>query len=285
MNTKNYKVRFYCGKVGLNGQDGLVSEIFQSLTNIKPLPQLAIGGVIYQLRDFKPHNNGAVFQGVLAVLRDDAPHIVDGQDAEKEIELQVDEKLLEKNHFLYFKENELLVWQVNARASHISRFEQYLSNLKNKTIVFDDIVTTSSLKRIQNGIIKRFEMRIARPKNAMLIDPNNWGDKAFAMMDSAMSSTIAIQMSVRGENGLSAKVKESILPLLKKPEIRSLKVRLDGETEAIDLIADCIHHKIDVQMEGLYPVTLTVFAGLQSAKDAQSKNLADFFGGGNAILE
>lgn len=113
MAAKTFRARFYCGAAFDAPGHQPVSEVLSALAAAQAagttLPQHAG----FELREFVSLNDGAAFRGVLAVLRDDAPHIREAGGDERAIALEEDEYVIEKNHFLYFKQNELLVWQVN----------------------------------------------------------------------------------------------------------------------------------------------------------------------------
>lgn len=287
---KSYSVRFYAGQAGADGNAKKVSEIFgdliQKQAQGEQLPQMIEGGKIYELRDFLGFNNGASFRGVLAVLRDDAPHIRAADGAERAIELEQDEHIIEKNHFLFFRANELLIWQVNGHASHISRFERYLTACAPETITFNDVINKSSLERLEQGTVKRLRVRVAKPKNAAAIDPNNWESGAFELMNGIDGTMLQVEISTRRKNqGLSANVKSAIHRFLDRAETRALEVKLDGEKDLIDLFADCMRERIEVEMNGLYPLADSIYAALQGAKDKQSEALNAYFGAGNAVLE
>lgn len=288
---KHYGVRFYRGRVGADGNAGMVSEILLRMylawrINGDPIPQWDAGSCKYELRDLVSFNDGASFKGVLAVLRDDAPHIRGADGIERDIPLDVNEHVIEKNHFLFFRDNELLVWQVNGRASHISRLEQYITMLAPETIVFDDIINRSALARLENGIVKRFRLRVAKSKNAAAVNPENWEDGAFELMNGIDGTTLQVEIATRRKaQGLSGSVKAAIHRLLDRGETRALEVRLEGDKEPIDLFADCVRDKMQVDMNGMYPFPESIYSELSAAKDRQQVTLDDFFGVGNAVLE
>ena len=199
MGQKHFGVRFYKGNV--LDSSVKVSDILQQLYTAhqsgSPYPHVSGSTVAYELRDFTSHNAGNVFTGVLAVLRDDAPNIRDHHGVERPIVMQPGEHLIEKNHFIFYKERELLVWQVNARASHVSRFEQYLSSAAGLVVGFDDIISAASFKRINEGVVKKLEVRIAAPKNPNLIPSTDWTSRAFQIMSGVGATSIKIDVSTR----------------------------------------------------------------------------------------
>jgi hypothetical protein len=289
MAIKSYGVRFYCGQAFVeNGQP--VSAILAKFEEMKragiPFPHLQDGAVAYELRDFESFNGGASYRGVLAVLRDDAPNIRTATGGEKPIQLEVDEHVIEKNHFLYFRENELLVWQVNGRASHISRLEAYLANVAGHAVSLADVLNEQAIKRLDNGIIQRLEIRVARVRNAEAVDPNSWVGSTFDLMNGLDGTTLSIDIGTRRKKrGLSAKAMGVVHGLMARPETRSLRVKLDGQDDLIDLFADCIKDRIGVGMVGLYPVPAEIFSALAAAKDNQKGALDACFGAGSGVLD
>ena len=286
MGQKKFGVRFYKGTAAHATTQ--VSDILQQLYTGhvagQPYPHVSIGSLAYELRNFTSHNSGVVFTGVLAVLRDDAPNIRDDQGVERPIDLQPGERLIEKNHFMFFKERQLLVWQVNTRASHISRFENYLHAASGLVLGFDDIITAASFKRISEGTVKKLEVRIAAPKNPDLIPSDDWTAQAMDMMRGVGATSIKIDVSTRTKKGLMPAVKDVIDRLKDSAEAESIKVKLADESEPIDLVADSIKGKVTVNMLGVYPDPADMFTQLQQLKDAKKGDLDDYFGQGPRVL-
>lgn len=286
---KSYGVRFYCGHPV--GKDmAPVSKILEKLEGIRKdgfsFPHLKDGSIAYELRDFHEFHNGAVYQGVLAVLRDDAPNIRTAEGAEKPIELAADEHIIEKNHFLYYRENELLVWQVNGRGSHISRLEAYLGQIAGHAVILADVLNEAAINKLDNGIIRRFELRVAKVRNAEAVDPNSWEGSTFDLMEGLDGTTLSIDVATRRKKqGLSAKTLGVLHRLMARPETKALRVKVDGQTEPIDLFADCIKDRISVPMLGMYPIPMHIFTELAKAKDRQKEALDACFGKGAAVLE
>lgn len=286
MGQKKFGVRFYKGNA-LNSSTkvaDILQQIYVANQAGQPMPHLPVGSLAYELRDFRSLNNGNVFMGVLAVLRDDAPNIRDNLGNERAIGLQPGDRLIEKNHFILYKKRDLLVWQVNARASHVSRFEQYLSSASSVIIGFDDILLASSFKKISEGIVKKLEVRIAMPKNPDLVPATDWSRHAMQMMRGVGATTINIGMSTRFKKGLAADVKQVVKQLKDSTEAESIRVKLAGESEPIDLVADAIKGKVSVNMIGMYPDPSDMFARLEELKDEKKTELDEFFGQGSRAL-
>lgn len=104
---KSFGVRFYQGQVGAAGEDGTVSDLLLSLLDNhmkgELLPQTEEGRLKHELRELSATENGKVIKGVLALVRDDAPHIREADGGERPIELADHEGILEKNYFLLLR--------------------------------------------------------------------------------------------------------------------------------------------------------------------------------------
>lgn len=286
MGQKNFGVRFYRGKA--DGGRVLVSRILKQLYNAhlsgQAYPHVTVGTIAFELRNFTSLNGGKVFTGVLAVLRDDAPNIRDGQGAERPILMQPGDSLIEKNHFIFYEDRQLLVWQVNARASHVSRFEHYLSSVSGLMVGFDDIITAASFTRISQGIVKKLEVRIAAPKNPALLPSTDWSGRAFELMRGVGATSIKIDVATRMGKGLLENVKQVIHQLKDSGDAESIKVKLAGDSEPIDLVAEAIKGTVSVNMVGMYPDSIDMLRQLQQLKDGKKGALDEFFGQGSAVL-
>jgi len=288
---KSFGVRFYTANSSTDAPSTIVADTLQILydkSQREGMPHQIQGedGCRYEIRELQPLGGGASFRGVLAVVRDDAPHIRAADGAEREIHLEDQEGVLEKNYFLFFRKHRLLVWQVNGRASHVMRFERYLSSLSPHSIAFDHVIDRNAMDRLRSGAITRIRVQVAMSKNAQAYDPHVWEGGIFQTMAGAGASTMQFELSTgRKKTGLTAAVKDAIHRLLDRAETRSIKVRMDGQQEFIDLVADCVTDKIQVNMIGLYPDPTDVFAQLAAAKDRQTVRLEAYYGTGDRVLE
>lgn len=276
---KKYTVRFYAGfsENGAPKISKLLKDIYNDFLNKKPIPHIRIEEKSYELRNFVSLNDGTSFKGVLATVRDDAPHIRKSNGKEETIKLEEDEGVMEKNHFLYFKKNELLVWQQNSSASFVGRFAQYLSTICEKTVSFDDILTKESWKKLESGNIRKFEFKVSRPKSDLIPNPSDWTQKSFDLMNGLDANSITITTAAKRGKNLAAPTKAIIRNLLQTAEIQKLKVTPEYQ-EPIDLLADRISTKISVKMDGKYPILDDIFNKLDVAKNKKQKELDEHFG-------
>lgn len=286
MAVKDFKVRFYV--VNTRSADDI-----QRLTVPGLFAQLhgrAVGGLCppfnsnnlgYEIRELLSHNRGTVYQGIFATIRDDAPHIREAQGGERVIPLRDDEGILEKNHFIYYANQSVLAYQVNQRASHPTRFEDYLRAMAGAghTVSLDDMLTRDAWEKLRNGVVKEFDVTFDAPRDPNAYDPTDFTAENMDTLDRSGASSMRVQLKAsRGHQGLRQWVKQTARQLMRDDQVRKLQVKLDGEDSPIDMFADVIREKITVEMKGRYPNTRRTFEELEAAKRRAQAAIDAHFG-------
>lgn len=282
---KEYKIRFYAG--GSQGSSTIAqlldAEIaHQSLGAVPNTHQ--VGDRYVDLSDLVNLNNGSVYKGVIRLLRDDAPHKRDASGVETPLNLSVGDKIVEKNHFIFYAINNLLVWQTNATACHYSTLAGLLTCLsgQNTTVTFSDILSPSALQKIQTGDLKKLKVKFASPRNARQYDPHDWTDLSRQFATSADNAKVTIEISVgKSPTTLPERFKTLLLGLVPNAhgEVEALHASVADQKEPIDLLGECIKDKMRISLNGEhYPRSSDVFAELDSAKTRQQVSLNAFFG-------
>lgn len=283
MATKKYKVRFFNSSTG-NGQLK-ASELFEQLAKIIAVdtvgPSILLGDNKFQLRELTSINNGKSFKGAFAKLRDDAPHIANETGAEKPITLNADEHLIEKNYFLYFAAQELLVYQTNFSASDCSKLGQYLTSFSagKSTVSFADVLRPEALKKLLAGQIKSVEVAFAKPKKlANFAHQTDWSKNMMELLKTSGAGRIVVKVSTKSKTQtLTHEMKGVIQEFFDNEYTRTLKVKLADVERPIDLIAEAVREEIEVAMIGVYPNPLSIYAELDKAKDRQKSDLDEYF--------
>jgi hypothetical protein len=295
MASKTFTVRFYAGTLVLPTEDeddgaqakylsipGILAEIAAN-----PAFGLKDGGEMYFLRDIKIWNNNKNFSAVFGKLRmSDLPHISDDRGNEHELNLKVDEGLIEKNYLIYMGEKNLLIFQENSYAGRTSRLAQYLTAFAGLTVEFSPIIKADSMRRFMRGSVelRKFDLRVAKPTNPTMFPSDNFSAAMMQLLSSSQGATLGVHMSAnlpgaRG-NSFGARMK----PLLQKMVIGGhakravVEVKEGNETFLIDLLADQISAKRDMQMVGRYPDPDKVFGELEKARQEVSSDLREHFG-------
>lgn len=284
---KSYTVRFYAARTEQPDEEKpyRIQDLFRELVQVANktqglCPPTSDGALTYEIRDLRALNNGAVAMGVFAVLRDDAPHIRAGDRSERPIQLGEDEGLIEKNHFIFYAATGLMVYQVNQRANHPMRLEQYLTDLAglDRAVVFGDILTRDAWKKLSRGIVKRLEVTIDVPKNPMAYDPDDFTGPTLQTMEQAGAQKAVITLSAGRGAAMTTWIREQLLRMRGGPHIDRLQVKLDGEEHPLDLLANTVRDRIEVVMNGRYPDTPQTLTELEAAYQRQREALRAHFG-------
>jgi hypothetical protein len=278
---KKYRVLFFTTSVGPTGaplSDSLPLPLLQTQTILtKPTnlqPQI-IDGHEFQVRDFHQVRGSHVWKGVFGRLRDDAPHVVDARDLESPIPLQPTDRLIEKCHFLYIANHDILVWQVNKNVASVSKFSFFIGNLLNSAVFVNIVVGANSLQRVIGGTVKNIECKVAAPRTPLTATPN-YSQPMFDLMNSVHGATIKVNISA-GRGTLSGSIRRLISWANANPDTKTLKAKLEGEDEPIDLLVDRISVSIEVPLTGHYPNPVHVFNKLDAAFNLKRQELAPFF--------
>lgn len=278
MTQKSYKVLFYQTSIGPNAhffRDAIQQLVGTQNTGPTNLQTQAIEAREYQVRDFVKIPNSQVWTGVFGRRRDDAPHKIDNADQESSLNLQPTDRLLEKCHFIYRADKDILIWQVNSDVGYISRFAIYLGLLLNLPCSIDPITGTNGLQRALSGQIKTLECKVARPQ----IQPTSapvWDHKTFDLLKHVSGTNIKIKVSA-GRGTLGGYVKNVIQHLNNDPFTKTLKIQLEGDDEPIDLMLDRVSGRITVQLNGHYPNKPDVLAELEQVFTNNLAELQPYF--------
>lgn len=293
METKEFKIRFYVGQVGADGNAGRVSDALSQMIS-EGAPVVRRGLVSYEIRELKAFNNSSSFAGIFARFRSDhLPNIGTPGGAERDIEISQEEGLLEKNHFLYYRANELLVYQHNGNGSRPSRLAEYFGEFLNATTVLAPVLQPDATKRLLQADVKplSLELNFAKPTDAEWYPSEEWTRELFQLMREGNVSSIRLGLkgSGRGKTRkpLAQKIKKIAMDLVKNVDVTVARMDVLEEDgiHPIDLIAESLSYTATVEMDGRYPVAASMYRGLQQAKDEHLAALSKIFGTGKNVLD
>lgn len=296
MTTKSMTIEFYQGVVGTNGNADTVSGLMAELADADPRPVITIKGMQHEIRDLRSYNRGASLSGVFAKFRqNDIPHAGAPGGAEHKLDLEEEEGLLEKNHFLYFREHELLVYQRNGNGSTTMRLAAYCSVFNNEAVAFNPVLQLEPMRRLMrnNVLPRRLDLTVARPTNPALFPDDEWNNNLMRVMTEAGGMRIHARITAdarsadRNDWYLSDRIKRSINELVSNDlaSVAKLRVEEDGIVHPIDLIADRLLSQKDVEMDERYPVPESIYAALRQARNDERETLQEIFGAQGHALD
>lgn len=217
---------------------------------------------------------GNVVKGCLALLREDVPTLRRQDGNEAPLPIDDGDRLIEKNYFLYFRESRLLLWQFNLAANHVANMAFMLTTLGGmaKAVSYSHVIKDLfALKPDQ--VIEYVDLKIGAPRKKAQrreveqLDPTNWGLDPFKVLTDTGSRQLEIMMKNQTENGLTGAVRNLVRDLTGLSVTRKLKVKVDGATEPIDMLAERFTYKIPMQCLGVTATAAEIFQALQQAKD------------------
>lgn len=265
MSTKSFRVYFYQVNEGSKGE---TFNVFKAISTHGPQVHRD-----YEVRDVSI--SGTVVKGVLARLRDDAPHKREANGNEVELDIKDDESLIEKSYFIYYSAAKILVWQYNKSTGSVHNLSDYMSAFSSAAVTFDAIPNKKAINKISTGNFKRLEIGIAKPKAAASYPADDFRGEELKRLSKFGGDKIFVQMYA-AEGLTIPKVKAAIKLLRSDANTIALKVKMDNETDVIDLLADVVKSRITVQMDGRYPKPDAVWAELNKAKDKHKDELAEY---------
>jgi hypothetical protein len=282
--SKTYWADFYRVRVEKNNSSPLIANLLRDSASASYLDMLDTleTGDHHQIRNIVAFRTDKVFKAVFGKVRNiDIPVQGDHQGNEEDLVLKPGYGLVEKNYLLYFRENNLLVYQRNMTGSHYSKLAAYLSKVTGKTVALDPVLTSDSYKRLManNVVPTKIEFSVAASPNSTLY-PEEWTQEMMDLVKGVggARARVSIRADTRRGETLAPLVKEAAVILARSGRAGVSRLTIDGGEHPIDLIADRIIEKMSVDIEGRYPQPESIYNELVAAKDRRQNDLDSFFG-------
>lgn len=289
MTEKRFNVGFYTGDcIEEGGEYQNTANLFSSLhqqmqQDENYFPSLDKGNDVYQIRDLIRPNNGNTYKGYFAKFRkNDLPHIAEEfRRVEQDIVLDDTQGLIEKNYFLFDSRYKLLVIQVNSNGLTVKAIGELLTELINKTVVLNPVLTQDAAQRIINNQHqpKKYELGFSVPQNPDLFPADAWSSGLLNMLtqQGGQSCNIMVNANAIGQrNGrLTDHLKNWITEFSDTDiTVRLAKIWFEDNSDPIDLIADRIKAKTSpIVMHGRYPDANELYLELARIKREREEEI------------
>lgn len=279
--TRKYQVDFYhVEQEGVDDTDHVRELLTQHVGGHAPAH--TIGGspdVQFQIRDISvASGNGNVYKGVFGRLRhNETPEQASVTGGDADVHLLPGHGLVEKNHFLFFSDINLLVFQRNAHAGRNSHLQSYLNSPNFSSVSLTQILTTDSYSKLLNGDdLKKLEISLRKPA-AALHQEDTFLSPLIIQFQGKKPGNMKIVISAEKGMSLPSEWKEALVKLSRFGRARVARAALVDDT-LVDLLMDRVvgSFTVDLQDNGrAFPKDM--FAGLASAKDQCADDLENFF--------
>lgn len=263
--NRSYTIEFYKGQYGDPDKNLSLGKYLLSLAEKGECHSHKLQSTRYCLNHFKKDASGCLLFGQLGKFRDsDVPHIGSADGQEREIGMNDEEGLVEKNFFLYDTKLDVLVWHRNNQASWAVTLSKFLMESSNETVTLDPVLQIDQMERFMNGKnnITKLEIGIARPNSS---EAYNSIENENLMLD-IMSENGAYKLDLElkgnghakgGDKYLDSRAYAFMKRLVTKHQIDKAKVVVHDElrniSHPIDLVADRLLDKIKIEVTGRYP--------------------------------
>ncbi|MEX8192988.1 DUF6731 family protein [Comamonas guangdongensis] len=245
----------------------------------------------YQIRSISTNRSETVIKAVFGRCRfnENLEQASEGSD-DKDVELLPGHGLVEKNHFLFFKENNLVVYQKNGNGSNIGKLQRYLVRNLKKEIALEAVLTEDSYRKLlDSGPLKKLEISVVPPPFSEIEEENYLRD-VIKEFESDNAKRIKLVLSADAQHPLPPFYKQSLADLTRAGWTKVARATVapianfdksdDAQLkdEIIDLILNRIKKDFEVVSDDKNKIpSLTIWQGLAKAKDECNQKLKAFF--------
>lgn len=286
MTKKTYTMSIYKGAYKEEPSDTLPDDLRKDyFSSFKKNERFSynLKNVTYELSVTKV---GKEYKGCIRkYCNDPLPHAGKPGGRERELEIGKDELTIERCHFLYFPEQHILVWQENSRCGDVSKLSLVLSKKLDSKVSFDPVLTSEEALRhiLESHPVKAIEYAFARPEHADFYKGSSFAQSSLQLLNDSgsMLGSFILRANKRGTKGnfYPLNIITSMIDNLKgSKQLTKLHITLEDISHPIDLFANRLKDKKEVEMNGKYPIEADVYFQLQAVKDQFQKELNYYFG-------
>lgn len=250
-------------------------------------------GCTREIFGLKYRSESASYAGQIRKIRKaDLPEVgAPGQDSKK-IELELDEGVIEKNFFVYYKEISLLVLHRNDDGNSGSHLAQLLSASIGVAFYASPVIRPEQAEMLLNNklTIKKFSVKIPKPTNPNLYPQDSISAKTIELLNQSGADSLDITFTVdqkieTSAGKLSGALQSAIGHLLTMGATKA-KIETDdhGKILPIDLIANRIYSKQHINTNSYFPPSESMYKLADKAKDDQREPINDYFGKASRIV-
>lgn len=284
-NTRTLSADFYCFEEDGSRKSAYLMDLLDKYVGAYA-PTHSIGSdpnIKYKIRSISKSQNGKVYKAIFGKLRHgEQPEQASETDSDKDVDLLPGHGLVEKSHFLFYPDINLIVYQRNRNVGRNTQFQNYLNTptFSNRALV--PILMKDSYKRLmEGGELKKIEVSIRAPILLERQDDPFVGDYIKLFSDSG-AGNVKLVISGRSDKPLRKGVKEALVKLSKfgKTRIaRATTIDENANDDVIDLLVDRVAQSFEVDIESNgRPSSSSIFAGLADAKLQRATDLKSFYG-------
>lgn len=158
----------------------------------------------------------------------------------------------------------------------------------NQTVVFNPVLQPDAEARLMRGelMVKNIDLSFARPTNPDYFPEDTWNQSIFGALSEAGGVRMQTHISSDArskdpeKHHLHNRVKRAMSELVGAniASVAKLEVSENDTSYPIDLVADRLFSKQDVEMDGRYPRRQSIYEALERARNDERTALESIFG-------
>ena len=291
---RSYIFDFYCLNPNHNDLFSTPTDLaFERLINGEAQGNYSHYGSTRELfgLTYRSHNDSYAGQ-IRKIRKADLPEVGAPGQHSKTIELSADEGVIEKNFFVFYKENSLLVMHRNDTANTGSHLAQLLTGAIGVAFYASPLIRPDQAEKLLNNRlnIKKFSVRVPKPTNPELYPQDSISSKTIELLNQSGADSLDVTFTIdqkldTSAGRLTSALQSAIGSLL---SMGATKAKLDtdenGKILPIDLIANRIYSKQSIKTNSYFPVSESMYKLADKAKDEQRELLDEYFGNTSRIV-
>lgn len=286
MAKKDLHFDFYQIVIGSN-ESNFLETLFSNIKNGVSDSFVEVKGFTRELYRLDKNSKGNWIGQFRKYRIDQLPAYARYGEDETEIQLEEDQGIIERNCFMLFPVQNILVWQHDAHANHPERFADFLTTISSVKIEAAPILTKSALARLMSNKTEtlKFHISVARPTAPSMYDANMFTDNLFALMNNTGSDLFNLTggVDLRSKdsgflNGIF--LKKGLETLVSCGAAKGAKVLVieDGKREWLDLITDRVKASRQIEKDKKSIPFFTIIEMIQSVYDEKREVLDEIMG-------
>ncbi|WP_310635810.1 DUF6731 family protein [Delftia acidovorans] len=293
MATKQVTAEFYALHVQNPADESSLLDLLEkhSGNHAPSLPLEAGAKEQFQIRSILPNKDKTVFRAVFGRCRyDEALEQASEKTQDKDVKLLPGHGLVEKNHFLFIKSLNLIVYQRNGNGSRIGRLQRYLTRLLRTSLVLEAVLTEDSYSKLEHsGPMKKIELSVTPPSYSEE-EQDRFLHEAIRTFKEGNAKRVKLTLVAERNMSLSEVFRAPLIDLARagcatiaRATVSNVdRVDISDDQEEKDVIIDLILNKItkkfDVEVDAKNKLNVqSIYDGLAKAKNECNQQLKAFF--------
>ncbi|MGX1179365.1 hypothetical protein AB7M31_002433 [Pseudomonas sp. IAP-CY TE4608] len=291
---RSYIFDFYCLTPNQNDLFSTpTDEAFEHLIKADAQSNLAHYGSTREFFGLTYRSDTRSYAGQIRKIRKaDLPEVGAPGQHSKTIELDADEGVIEKNFFVFYKENSLLVMHRNDTGNTANHLAQLLTGALGVAFYAAPLIQPDQAEKLLNNKlnIKKFSVKVPKPTNPELYPQDSISAKTIELLNQSgadsLDVTFTIDQKLDTSAGRLTNALQSAIGSLLSMGATKAKLETDenGKILPIDLIANRIYSKQSIKINSSFPPSESMYKLADKARNEQKELLDEYFGNTSRII-